>query len=147
MILSLSLVPIVPAAGARRDYDSLGSFYVERARAYGLKIRVGAEKDGFDLDQQLNLRTLKSYLSWRFPDRRRDTDDNYLRLMDNLSNLPVWETERTLQIDDFRELDELLRHYLNWFLGLEEDYPIAGGYTDAAVVDIIASHKADPRFP
>jgi hypothetical protein len=91
---------------------------------------------------------LKNYLNWRFPTRPRGSEDEYVKLIDDLYELPVWPTDRTLEIDTLREVDEILNQGLEWFLIFEETHPVEGvAYTDVRVLFIIALHFSNSRIP
>ena len=102
----------------------------------------------FDLDEPLTPNNLKGYLRWRLPNRPAGLEEEYARLIDDLSELPIWPTDKTLEIDTLREVDELLNRGLDWFLEFEEACSTDDlMYSDVDVLFIIALHTSNSRVP
>lgn len=130
----------------RDDFDALsGVFQIadslfeqfRSAREKALESLVeNAKRDQFNLDEELNLDTLKAYLHWKFPDRGRVKADIDISTL--LSDI------KQSELNSYRELDEVLNGNMQWFLEHEKQHPPAdsktGKFLDVGIVRMILRH-------
>ena len=97
------------------------------------------KQDQFNLDEELNLDTLKAYLSWKFPDRERGWDTDISALLSDI---------HTLDIDSFRTLDNKLNENMKWFELYEKKNPLVtfkgmdeGRFQDVGVARVILRER------
>ena len=118
----------------KNDFYALsGVFYIadslfeqfRNARETSLKkLTREVETDQFNLDSEINLDTLKAYLSWKFPKRRhveaKSMARDYSTLMTEL---------REYGFHNLRQLDGALNNHLEWFMRYEKDHRPADAKT------------------
>jgi putative GTP pyrophosphokinase len=108
----------------KNDFYALsGMFYVadslfeqfRKAREETIKkLEVSVEKKGFNLDMEMNLDTLRAYLSWKFPDREKVHRFAISMLLSEI---------RKARIKSYNELDRILNINMKWALQDEKQFP------------------------
>ena len=73
------------------------------------QLTESVEKNRFDLDQEMNLDTLRAYLKWKFPNRDETEDIIYSALLSEL---------RHFELGDFGKVNDMLDRNLS---GAEAD--------------------------
>lgn len=113
----------VPSQLKKDFYALSGLFYVadthfelfkDSVENLRLQLTESVEKDQFNLNQEMNLDTLRAYLAWKLPDREKAED---IHLSDLLSDL-----QKTGYFH-FRKLDEALNKSLLAAEAEEKDEP------------------------
>lgn len=106
----------------RDDFYALsGVFYIadslfeqfRRAREESIKpLMESIKKDQFNFDVELNMDTLKAYLSWKFPKRRLyKAEKAFSTLTSRMSKAGI---------RSYRQLNEILDNNMDWFLKYEK---------------------------